>query len=170
MSRFTALTVVVASIALAAGTETAFGQLGDGSAGTVQITPPPVDIHVDPTPGGTGVTASATTPPGDSQTATASTGTVQAVLPSLSGGASASPSPDGTSVDPNASFSAGAAPATGGPQTADDSTGTAQIGGAGSQTAAGSLGTVQVAQPGTHADGSVQGPLRPDMPDGAVTP
>ncbi len=170
MSRFTALTVALASIALAAGTGPAFGQLGDGSTGTVQVTPPPLDIHVDPTPGGTGVTASATTPAADSQTATASTGTVQAVVPSVSAGASASPSQDGTTVDPNASFSTGTGPATGGPQTADDSTGTAQIGGAGSQTATGSLGTVQVAQPGTYADGSIQGPLRPDMPDGAVTP
>ena len=169
MSRFTAVMVAVSSLALVAGTGTAFGQLGDGSTGTVQVTPPPVDIQIDAVDG-TGAAASVATPGGDTQTATGSTGTVQAALPGANGSANASPSQEGTAVDPNASFSAGTSPATGGPQTADGSTGTAQIGGAGSQTATDSTGTVQVAQPGTQVDGSVQGPLRPDMPDGAVTP
>ena len=71
-------------------------------------------------------------------------------------------------TDPSPSFSAESEPASGGPQTADGSTGVAQIGGAGSQTATNALGAVQVAQPGTEVEGSVQGPLRPDMPDGAV--
>lgn len=119
MSRFIAVMIAVVGLALAPGAGSAFGQLGDGSIGTVQITPPPVDIQIDPA---------------------------------------------------EASFAAATTPASGGPQAADSSVGTAQIGGAGSQTTANSTGTAQIAQPGTQAEGSVQGPLRPDVPDGAVTP
>lgn len=57
MIRYTAVLVAGASLALAAGTGSAFGQLGDGSAGTIQATPPSVDIQIAPADG-TGATAS----------------------------------------------------------------------------------------------------------------
>src|SRR5918994_7022110 len=114
MSRFTAVVAAVASFALAAGAGTAFGQLGDGSIGTVEVTAPPVDIQLDPADGN-GAIASITTPAGDSQTAAASTGTLQAALPGVSAGASASPSQEGTATDPSPSFSAESEPASGGP-------------------------------------------------------
>jgi hypothetical protein len=168
MSRFTAVMVAAAGLALSAGAGSAFGQLGDGSIGTVQVDPPTVDIQIEPE--AASVTASVAPPAGDSQTARASVGTVQAAPPGVNAGASASPSQAGTEADPDASFSAGTTPGTGGPQTADRSVGTAQIGGAGSQTATNSIGTAQIAPPATQAEGSVHGPLRPDMPDGALTP
>jgi hypothetical protein len=168
--------VASACVAFAAGTGTAHAQLGDGSIGTVQVAPPPVDVSgssVDVQPGaGTSQTADGsvgTVQVGGSgaQTATGSVGTAQVALPGTRASASSSPSANGTSVDPNTSFSASVDPAEGGGQSATDSIGTAQVGG-GEQHAADSIGTAQVAQPGVEAEGSFTGPLRPGMPDGLV--
>jgi hypothetical protein len=135
--------------------------------GAVSVQPDPaapaVSVHVDPPLGGpqtaTGSAGTVQAGGGGSQTVTGSAGSVQANVPGTNAGAGASPSGQ------SGSFSAGVDPATGGPQSAAGSVGTAQVGG-GSQTASDSIGTAQVSQPGLEADGSFEGPLRPDMPDG----
>jgi hypothetical protein len=100
------------------------------------------------------------------QTATDSVGTVQVAQPGLTADAAvqaptSADANDGVASDPQATVSVETTPAAGGDQTADNSTGTVQIGGGGNQTADDSTGTVQVGGPGTRQLASA-GP--PDSP------
>jgi hypothetical protein len=105
------------------------------------------------------------------QSASNSAGTVQAQPPAVAANASAkAPTTasvaDGVDTTPTAVLSASATPSSGGTQSADNSIGTAQVGGGGSQTATGSAGTVQVANPGAFADGSLASPVSLGIGDG----
>jgi hypothetical protein len=117
-------------------------------------------------------TSTALADPG--QTATDSTGTVQAAQPGLTADATAqAPTSadlnDGAASDPQATLNVETTPAAGGNQTADNSTGTIQIGGGGNQTATDSVGTAQVAEPAITGEASLGAPTTADVNDGVTT-
>ena len=182
----TRIVVALVCLAAASGGGTAYGQLADGSIGTVQVAPPPVDVSAAvTTEPRVNVNVDVHAPADGSQTANrsvgtvqvggsgaqnarSSAGTVQAQVPGTRLGADAAPSANGGGVNPNTTVAVSIDRAAGGGQTVENSIGTVQVGG-GMQTARNSLGTAQVAQPGTGAQVSLTGPLRPDMPDGLLS-
>jgi hypothetical protein len=180
------LAVALCAAAMATGTGTAYAQDATGSLGTVQVAAPDVALEPSAAVPATvdaedGVASSptatvelATGSVGGSQTAEGSTGTVQATAPQSSSSVSASAptSADvdgGATSDPRIGLAASSEGAPDTEQSATDSTGTLQVGGAGDQTASGSTGTAQVAYPGFGLEALLGVPTTADPDDGIAT-